>query len=59
MTEESKPLLEVAICEEVKDAALGMPSAPFCPAAALDAIVFKNSSIADLGVDIACSRSSS
>jgi len=58
MTEESKPLLEVAICEEVKDAALGMPSAPFCAPAALDAIVFKNSSIADLGVDMACSRSS-
>jgi hypothetical protein len=29
MTEESKPLFEVAIWDEVKDAALGIPSAAF------------------------------
>jgi len=50
-TEESNPLLEVAIWEEVKDAALGIPSVT------LDAIVFNISSMAGLG--FACSRSSS
>jgi hypothetical protein len=50
-TEESNPLLEVAIWEEVKDAALGIASVT------LDAIVFTISSMAGLG--FACSRSSS
>ena len=50
-TEESNPLLEVAIWEEVKDAALGIASVT------LDAIVFNISSMAGLG--LACSRSSS
>jgi len=42
-TEESNPLLEVAIWEDVKDAALGIASVT------LDAIVFTISSMAGLG----------
>uniref|UniRef100_A0A453BP40 Uncharacterized protein n=1 Tax=Aegilops tauschii subsp. strangulata TaxID=200361 RepID=A0A453BP40_AEGTS len=57
---ESKPLFTPPICEEVKDAALGATALPaFCINPAFAAMLFIISSISELGVAIACSRSSS